>query len=95
MLQIEFGGLAAVEQFFGDLIVAILLLGVGIGHAQACLGGAQEKIAVGDLRPQQDQHVVVVGFRREIAGIGGLDGTGEATPEVQLPTDIEPGAVLP
>ncbi|MNT90982.1 hypothetical protein D3C72_2320100 [compost metagenome] len=72
-----------------------MLLGVGIGDAQARLGGAQEKIAVGDLRPQQDQHVVVVGFRREIAGIGGFDGTGEATPEVQLPTDIEPGAVLP
>ncbi|MNO87851.1 hypothetical protein D3C76_792830 [compost metagenome] len=95
LLQVKFGGLAAVEQSFGDLVITLLLAGVFVGDAQACLGGAQEEIRVGDLRPHQDQHVVIVGLSREVAGIGGFDGTAEASPEIQFPAHIESGAVLP
>ena len=95
LLQIEFGVVAAVEQPFGDLEAALLQFGVVAGDLQARLGGAQGEIAVGHLRAQQHQHVFVVGLGGEVAGVGGLDGTTEAAPEVQLPAHVETGTVLP
>ena len=45
--------------------------------------------------PQQHQAVFIVGLGGEVAGVGRLDGPAETAPEIQFPTDIEPGAVLP
>jgi hypothetical protein len=47
------------------------------------------------VRRQQHQGILVVGPGGEVAGIGGFDGAAVATPEVQLPADVEAGAVLP
>ncbi|MNF93597.1 hypothetical protein D3C84_762790 [compost metagenome] len=70
LLQVEFGSLAAVEQFFRNLVIALLLTGVLPGHAQPRFGGAQGKIGVGNLGPQQYQRIFIIGFGREITGIG-------------------------
>ncbi|MNS57052.1 hypothetical protein D3C72_899290 [compost metagenome] len=95
LLQIQLVGLAAAEQPLGDLEAAMLQRRVVARDAQARFGGAQRVVGLGHLRVQQDQHIVTIGLRREVGGIGGLDGPREAPPEVEFPADIEVGAVLP
>ncbi|MNL40782.1 hypothetical protein D3C87_1631540 [compost metagenome] len=70
MLKVEFGSLAAVEQFFRNLVIALLLTGVFPGHAKPRFGGAQGKIGVGNLSPQQHKRIFIIGFGREVTGIG-------------------------
>ncbi|CEL28831.1 hypothetical protein SRM1_02179 [Pseudomonas fluorescens] len=70
LLQIEFSALAAVEEFFGDLEITLLLDSVFPRDAQPRFSGAQGKIGVGDLCAQQYEGVFVVGLRGEILRIG-------------------------
>ncbi|MNX77597.1 hypothetical protein D3C86_1091460 [compost metagenome] len=95
LLQVQFVGLAAVEQALGDLVAALLDGGIVARDAQPGLGGAQRVVGFGHLGVQQHQHVFPIRFGREVGRVRGLDGAAETAPEVQLPADIETGAVLP
>ncbi|MNE20484.1 hypothetical protein D3C80_1136080 [compost metagenome] len=95
LLQVKFGIGAAVEQALGDLVAALLQFGVVAGNVQTGFGGAQGVVGLRQLCVQQHQHVFVVGLGGEPGRIGRFDGAGKTPPEIQFPTDIETGAVLP
>ena len=65
LLEVQFVGLTTLEEPFAQYQAAPLQLGVLARDTQACLGRAQREISIGDLRVQQDQRVIAVGFARQ------------------------------
>ena len=70
LLEIQFIGLAALEELLRNVVAAFLQPGVVARDVQPRLGRAQREIGVCDLRVQQHQHGIAIGLRGKEAGIG-------------------------
>jgi hypothetical protein len=92
LLHVELGVVAAPEQPFGDVEVALLQRGALLGNHQSRLERPDRAVEAGHLRGHQHLQVVVLGDAGEVAGVGGFDAAPKAPPEVDLPADASAGA---
>ena len=93
LLHVQLGAVAALEQPFGDLQAALLEAGILPGYVEASLHGADAHIELGHLGGHQHLDVIILGQGGEVVGIRRFDAAFELAPEVELPAEVEPGAI--
>ncbi len=85
LFLVTLAGLAVGEAGMGDLQAGFLQHDVLARDAQLLLGRADRHVGGGNIGDEADQDIVVARHRGEEVGVGGLDGTAELAPDVDLP----------